>query len=138
MVMPVPDITMIPGGLRVGMVVSIRATRPSKYDRFSISFANGQDETSDIALQMNVRDDDEVTFNSRQGQVWGNEEVKKNTTLKSGKVFNIMFKVEKNNYQVFANGTRFFEYEHKIPLDEVNLMRVEDDIAIQELSILGN
>ncbi|XP_073497774.1 galectin-4-like [Phyllobates terribilis] len=137
---PIPYTTMIAGGLRVGMVVTIQATLPSKYNRFTINFACGQEETSDIALHQNARYDgrDRVVFNSKQGEVWGNEDLKKEMPFKSGKVFFIMFEITRNNYQVFANGAPFFEFAHRISLDRVNWIQVSGDIVVQELAIIGS
>ncbi|KAM4020569.1 galectin-4-like [Anomaloglossus baeobatrachus] len=137
---PVPYCTMIAGGLRVGMVVTVQATLPSKYNRFAINFACGQEDTSDIALHMNARYDgrDRVVFNTKQCENWGTEEMKKEMPFKSGKVFFIMFEVTKNNYQVSANGAPFFEYGHQIPVDRVTYFQVTGDITIQELAIVGN
>ncbi|XP_069602651.1 galectin-4-like [Ranitomeya imitator] len=137
---PIPYTTVIAGGLRVGMVVTVQATLPSKYNRFTINFACGQEETSDIALHMNARYDgrDRVVFNSKQGEVWDKEEMKKEMPFKSGKAFLIMFEITKSNYQVFANGAPFFEFGHRIPLDRVFWLQVSGDITVQELTIIGN
>ncbi|XP_075690581.1 galectin-4-like [Rhinoderma darwinii] len=137
---PVPYTTIIAGGLRVGMVVCVQATLPNKYNRFGINFATGQEETSDIAFHFNARYDgrDRVVFNSKQSEVWGDEEMKREMPFKSGKVFFIMFEVTRNNYQVFANGAPFYEFGHRIPLERVNWLQVNGDIAVQELSIIGN
>lgn len=137
---PVPYTTIIAGGLRVGMVVCVQATLPKKYNRFAINFAAGQEERSDVAFHMNARYDgrDRVVFNSKQGEVWGDEEMKKEMPFNSGKVFFIMFEVTRNNYQVFANGAPFYEFAHRIPLERVNWLQVTGDISIQELAIVGN
>ncbi|XP_073497773.1 galectin-4-like isoform X2 [Phyllobates terribilis] len=95
---PVLYTTVIAGGLRVGMYVVVKAMLPSTHNKFSIHFATGPEKTSGIALQMNAPYDgpDKVGFNSRHGEAWGTEEIKKEMPFKSGKVFNIMIEVTKN------------------------------------------
>ncbi|XP_040262434.1 galectin-4-like [Bufo bufo] len=137
---PIPFTSIIAGGLRPGMIVCVQATLPSKYNRFAVNLAAGQDEPSDIGFHMSARYDgrDRVVFNSKQGDVWGEEEIKRDMPFKSGKVFFIMIEVTRNNYQVFANGESFYEFGYKIPLERVNWLRVSGDITVQELSIVGS
>ncbi|XP_071979640.1 galectin-4-like [Engystomops pustulosus] len=137
---PIPFTTIIAGGLRVGMAVYVQATLPKNYNRFAINLAAGQEDSADIALHVNARYDgrDRCVFNSRQGDVWGDEEMKREMPFKSGKVFAIMIEVTRNNFQIFANGAPFFEFAHRMPLDRVNWLQVKGDITVQELSIIGN
>ncbi|XP_044162613.1 galectin-4-like [Bufo gargarizans] len=137
---PIPFTSIIAGGLRPGMIVCVQATLPSKYNRFVVNLSAGQDEHSDKGFHMSARYDgrDRVVFNSKQGDVWGEEEMKRDMPFKSGKVFFIMIEVTHNNYQVFANGESFYEFGHKIPLERVNWLQVSGDITVQELSIVGS
>ncbi|XP_069800156.1 galectin-7 [Dendropsophus ebraccatus] len=137
---PVPYTTKIPGGLRVGMVVCVQAKLPSNYNRWAINFATGQEESSDVAFHLNARYDGPecVVFNSKEDEVWGEEEMKEDVPFKSGKVFVVMFEITENIYQVFVNGAPFYEFGHRIPLESVQWLQVVGDITIQELSILGN
>ncbi|KAM3910582.1 galectin-4-like [Leptodactylus fuscus] len=137
---PIPYCTVIAGGLRVGMVVCVQATLPSNYNRFAINFTTGQEDTSDTAFHMNVRYDgrDRCVFNTKEGGVWGAEEMKRDVPFKSGKIFMIMYEVTCNNYQVFANGAPYYEYGHRIPLAQVNTLQVAGDICVQHLSIVSN
>ncbi|KAG8552754.1 hypothetical protein GDO81_003036, partial [Engystomops pustulosus] len=98
---PIPFTTIIAGGLRVGMAVYVQATLPKNYNRFAINLAAGQEDSADIALHVNARYDgrDRCVFNSRQGDVWGDEEMKREMPFKSGKVFAIMIEVTRNNFQ---------------------------------------
>ncbi|XP_056394508.1 galectin-4-like isoform X2 [Hyla sarda] len=131
---------MIAGGLRVGMVVCVQAKLPSDYNRWAINFATGQENSADIAFHLNARYDgrDRVVFNSRQGDVWGEEEMKREMPFKSGKVFMVTFEVTRNNFQVFANGAPFYEFAHRIPLDRVGWLQLVGDIQVEELSIIGS
>ncbi|XP_063793998.1 galectin-6-like [Pseudophryne corroboree] len=136
---PIPYTTLIAGGLRQGMAVCIQALTNSKSNRFTVNFATGDDEGSDIALHMNARYDgrDRVVFNSRQGGTWGDEELKKEMPFKVGKPFVILFEITRNNYLVSASGERFYEFAHRIPLENVLWLQVTGDVEVQSLNILG-
>ncbi|KAM5146207.1 galectin-4-like [Mantella aurantiaca] len=137
---PIPYTTMIAGGLRVGMGVSIQATLPRDYNRFTINLTTCEGDDSDIALHMQARYDgrDRCIFNSRTNGQWQEEEMKKDMPFKSGKVFVILFEVTRNNYLISANGERFYEFGHRIPLEQVRWLSLSGDIVVQHLSILGS
>ncbi|XP_053329950.1 galectin-4-like [Spea bombifrons] len=137
---PVPYTTMIAGGLRVGMAVFIQAVVPSKHNRFTVNLSTGQYEGSDIALHLNARYDgrDRVVFNSLQGGAWGDEEMKREMPFKPGKVFQLLFEVTRNNYQVSVNCAPFYEFGHRIPLERVQWLQVSGDITLQSLCIIGS
>lgn len=122
------------------MAVFIQATLPKDYKRFTVNFSTAEGEEADIAFHMNARYDgrDRVIFNSRQSGQWQDEELKKDMPFKAGKVFSMVFEITQNNYLVAANGDRFFEFGHRIPLDQVRWVSVSGDIIVQHLAILGS
>ncbi|CAI9553080.1 unnamed protein product [Staurois parvus] len=63
--------------------------------------------------------------------------MKKDMPFKAGKVFSIMFEITPNNYLIAANGDRFYEFGHRIPVDQVRWLSVSGDIIVQHLAILG-
>ncbi|XP_068106696.1 galectin-4-like [Hyperolius riggenbachi] len=136
---PIPFTTMIAGGLRVGMGVSIQATLPKNYNRFAVNFTTAEGEESDCALHMNARYDgrDRVVFNTRRCGKWDEEEMKKDMPFKAGKPFIIQFEITRNNFLISSTGERFYEFGHRIPIEHVMWMSVTGDILVQELSILG-
>ncbi|KAM8953671.1 galectin-4-like [Pelodytes ibericus] len=137
---PVPFATVIAGNLRPGMAVFIQATVPSKHNRFTINLASGQYEGSDIALHINARYDgrDRVVFNSFQGGKWEEEEMKREMPFKPGKAFSAAICVTQSNYQISVNGSHFYEFGHRIPLERVQWLQVSGDITVAFLCILGN
>ncbi|KAG8448873.1 hypothetical protein GDO86_015808 [Hymenochirus boettgeri] len=137
---PVPYTTAIAGGLRVGMAVVIQAVAPSTSNRFAVNFSCGQYEGSDIAFHLNARYDgrDRCVFNSFQAGSWETEEMKREMPFKLGKVFLLTYEVTQNNYQVSVNGTPFYEFPHRIPLQRVQWLQVAGDITLQALSIIAN
>lgn len=137
---PIPYTTMIAGGQRPGMCFFIQATLPRDYNRFAVNFKTAEGEDSDVPFHMNARYDgrDRVVFNSRVNGQWQEEEMKRDMPFKSGKVFTIIFEITPNNYLVAANGERFYEFGHRIPLEQVRWLSVTGDIVVQHLAILGN
>lgn len=121
------------------MGVFIQATLPRDYNRFSVNFTTLEGDDSDIAFHISARYDgrDRCVFNSRQGGQWQEEEIKKDMPFKSGKVFTMMFEITRNNYLLAANGERFYEYAHRIPLEQVRWLTVSGDIMVQHLAIIG-
>ncbi|XP_018432403.1 PREDICTED: galectin-4-like [Nanorana parkeri] len=136
---PIPYTTMIAGGLRPCMGVFIQATLPHDYKRFSVNFTTLEGDDSDIAFHVSARYDgrDRCVFNSRQSGQWQEEEIKKDMPFKAGKVFTMMFEITRNNYLLAANGERFYEYGHRIPLEQVRWLSVSGDIIVQHLAIIG-
>ncbi|KAM4697097.1 galectin-4-like [Rhinophrynus dorsalis] len=137
---PIPYTTTIAGGLRVGMVVFIQAVVPSHHNRFTVNFSTGQYEGSDIAFHLNARYDgrDRVVFNSYQDGMWKDEEMKREMPFKPGKVFQLDFLITRNNYQVTVNGSPFYEFGHRIPLERVQWLQVSGDITVQALCIIAS
>ncbi|KAM9323938.1 galectin-4 [Gastrophryne carolinensis] len=136
---PIPFTTTIAGGLRPSMGVTILATLEKSHNRFTVNLMTGETEASDIAMQMCARYDgaDRVIFNTKRNGAWEKEEVKKQMPFKSGKQFIILFELTSNNYLVFVNGERFYEYEHRVSTDQVKWINVSGDIVVHALDILG-
>ncbi|XP_063287302.1 galectin-4-like [Pelobates fuscus] len=137
---PVPYTTMIAGGLREGMAIFIQGALPSHHNRFTINLSTGQYEGSDIAFHLNARYDgrDRVVFNSYQGGEWKEEEMKREMPFKSGKVFQLVYQITRNNYQVSVNCAPFYEFAHRIPMERVQWLQVSGDITLQYLCIIGS
>ncbi|OCT66316.1 galectin-4 [Xenopus laevis] len=137
---PVPYTTAIAGGLRVGMAVVIQAVAPSSSNRFVVNFSTGQYDGSDIGFHLNARYDgrDRVVFNSFQCGAWEKEEMKRDMPFKLGKVFLLVCEITQKNYQVTVNGSPFYEFGHRIPLERIHWLQVSGDVTIQALCIIGN
>ncbi|XP_075690576.1 galectin-4 [Rhinoderma darwinii] len=128
------------GGLRSGMSVYLQGMIPQHVNRFCVNFACGQHDGADIALHFNPRFDgkNRVVFNTFQGRTWGGEEKKKDLfPFHKGKQFEIVFHCNPASFQVNINGTHFFEYRHRIPLERVECVHVDGDVSIRSLSIVG-
>ncbi|XP_021062783.1 galectin-4 isoform X2 [Mus pahari] len=129
----------IPGGLSVGMSVYIQGTAKENMRRFHVNFAVGQDEGADIAFHFNPRFDgwDKVVFNTMQSGQWGKEEKKKSMPFHKGKHFELVFMVMPEHYKVVVNGSSFYEYGHRLPVQMVTHLQVDGDLELQSINFLG-
>ncbi|XP_036602210.1 galectin-4 [Trichosurus vulpecula] len=126
----------IPGGLRPGMSIYIQGVASNHMKRFHVNFALPG---GDIAFHFNPRFDgwDKVVFNSKQGGRWGSEEKKRSMPFRKGEHFELVFLVTDQHYKVTVNGSPFYEYVHRIPLQTVTHLQVEGDLELQSINFLG-
>ncbi|XP_037374044.1 galectin-4 [Talpa occidentalis] len=130
---------IIPGGLRAGMSVYIQGEADDHMKRFSVNFTTGQDPEADIAFHFNPRFDgwDKVVFNTKQGGKWGSEEKKRSMPFKKGASFEMVFMIFQEHYKVVVNGSPFYEYGHRIPLQLVTHLHVDGDLSLYSINFLG-
>ncbi|XP_075464397.1 galectin-4-like isoform X2 [Ascaphus truei] len=136
----IPFTSPFHGGLRQGMSVYIQGTIPRHISKFNVNFLCGQYDGADVAFHFNPRFDgkDRVIFNSFLGGSWMKEEKKKDSfPFKKGKPFELVFIVNSSCFQVNINGSPFHEYCHRIPVQRVESLKVEGDVIIQSLNIIG-
>ncbi|XP_048185820.1 galectin-4 isoform X3 [Perognathus longimembris pacificus] len=129
----------IPGGLSAGMSVYIQGVAKQNMKRFHVNFLVGQDPEADIAFHFNPRFDgwDKVVFNTKQGGKWGAEEKKRSMPFSKGNHFELVFMVLDEHYKVVVNGTPFYEYGHRLPLQMVTHLQVDGDLELQSINFLG-
>ncbi|XP_053461391.1 galectin-4 isoform X1 [Nycticebus coucang] len=129
----------IPGGLSVGMSVYIQGVASEHMKRFFVNFLVGQDPGADIAFHFNPRFDgwDKVVFNTMQGGKWGSEERKRSMPFHKGAAFELVFMVMAEHYKVVVNGTPFYEYGHRLPLQMVTHLQVDGDLQLQSINFIG-
>ncbi|XP_008072575.1 galectin-4 [Carlito syrichta] len=129
----------IPGGLSVGMSIYIQGVASEHMKRFFVNFVVGQDPGSDIALHFNPRFDgwDKVVLNTLQGGKWGSEEKKRSMPFRKGAAFELVFMVLAEHYKVVVNGSPFYEYGHRLPLQMVTHLQVDGDLELQSINFIG-
>nr|NP_034837.2 galectin-6 [Mus musculus]AAC27244.1 galectin-6 [Mus musculus] len=128
----------IPGGLSVGMSFYIQGTAKENMRRFHVNFAVGQDDGADVAFHFNPRFDgwDKVVFNTKQSGRWGKEE-EKSMPFQKGKHFELVFMVMPEHYKVVVNGSPFYEYGHRLPVQMVTHLQVDGDLELQSINFFG-
>ncbi|XP_075042937.1 galectin-4-like [Mixophyes fleayi] len=136
----IPYRSPIYGGLRPGMSVYIQGSVPQRVNRFCVNFSCGQYDGTDIAFHFNPRFDgkNNVVFNTFQSGSWGNEEKRKDGfPFNKGVHFELVFMVNPGGYQVNVNGSHFYEYRHRIPLQRVECIHVDGDVNINSVTVVG-
>ncbi|XP_004441552.1 PREDICTED: galectin-4 [Ceratotherium simum simum] len=129
----------IPGGLSVGMSVYIQGVPSEHMRRFFVNFMVGQSPESDVAFHFNPRFDglDKVVFNAKQGGQWGREEKKREMPFHKGAPFELVFMVQAEHYKVVVNGSPFYEFRHRLPLQMVTHLQVDGDVQLQSINFIG-
>ncbi|XP_040298790.1 galectin-4-like [Bufo bufo] len=136
----IPFRNPIYGGVRPGMSVYIQGSIPHHANGFCVNFACGLYEGADIAFHFNPRfqGKDKVVFNSFDSGSWRGEEKKKDGfPFHKGGYFELVFFINPGSYQVNVNGSYFYEFSHRIPLERVESVHVDGDVIIQSLSVVG-
>ncbi|KAM9039837.1 galectin-4 [Sarcophilus harrisii] len=129
----------IPGGLRSGMSVYIQGVPSDHMKRFCVNFAVGDSPGCDVAFHFNPRFDgwDKVVFNTKQGGHWGSEERKRSMPFKKGAPFEMVIMVMDEHYKVVVNGSPFYEYGHRLPIQMVTHLQVDGDLQLYSINFLG-
>ncbi|XP_072495847.1 galectin-9B-like [Notamacropus eugenii] len=120
-----PDIPVsgpAPGIIQYGQAIIVNGSvLRSGGDSFSVDFQNGTD-GSNIPFSLTARFIKEscVVFNTKQNGSWGTEEKKMEQPFQRGEPFQIQFQVHSTAFKVIVNGTYFYEYQHRVPFDQVD------------------
>ncbi|XP_049643436.1 galectin-4-like [Suncus etruscus] len=127
-----------PGGLKVGMAIYIEGVPNKDTKRFLVNFALGPEPEADIAFHINPHIDsgDKVVFNSRQSGQWGKEQVKNSLPFKEGERFELLVMVLQEHYKVTVNGNPFYEFVHRMPLQDVTHLHVHGDLTLQSINFI--
>jgi len=127
------------GGLRSGMSLYFQGRVESHTNRFFVNLQCGESEDSDIALHFNPRFDgwDKVVFNSRQHGDWDDEEHTRDMPFVLGEGFELVIMVTHEGYQFKVNGHEFYSIGHRIAPERVSFIRIDGDVAITTINIIG-
>ncbi|XP_036441347.1 galectin-4-like isoform X5 [Colossoma macropomum] len=135
----IPYVGPINGGLRAGMSVYIQGKIHHHINRFHVNLQCGEFDGCDIALHLNPRFDhrDKVIFNTFQNGSWEGEEKVKHMPFRKGEHFELIIVVNTEGYQVTVNGTDFYLFQHRLPLERVCALEIGGDVAIDTINIIG-
>ncbi|XP_039219416.1 uncharacterized protein LOC120317141 isoform X1 [Crotalus tigris] len=131
----------LPGGLHPGMSVYMQGLVPEDSNRtwvnFQVDFACGQHNGADVPLHFRSHINAEtVGLNTFQAGRWRKEDTHTHPFQK-GEHFEVIFMVNDFGYQVLANGTFFCNYRHRIPPQNVQVIRIDGDLELQSLTVIG-
>ncbi|KAM9113708.1 galectin-6-like [Pangshura tecta] len=128
----------VAGGFLIGMLVNIRGSVPKDSKRFDVNFLCGGDRKNEIAFHFNPRfegDGDKVVFNNLLNKAWGQAEESSTNPFRKGKSFLLQFLITKNGYQVIVDNKPFYEYSHRIPIEQVKILQVAWTVELQQIEI---
>ncbi|KAJ8368689.1 hypothetical protein SKAU_G00087170 [Synaphobranchus kaupii] len=124
----------IDGGLRKGMSLYFQGTIPQDITSFHINLEGG----GDVIFHFNPRFSPEemIVFNTNQNG-WQTEERVHEMPFHKGKSFQLVFIVTSEGYKLNVNGSQIHMYKHRIPLEKVRSLRIQGDIMMETVSIIG-
>ncbi|XP_016119341.1 32 kDa beta-galactoside-binding lectin-like, partial [Sinocyclocheilus grahami] len=131
---PTTTITSIKGGLQEGKRVIIIGRSLPDANRLHVNLQCGSDSDADIALHINPRyenDSAHVMYNTYKNGTWGSEQSTPDSPFFKDKLFAIEILVTKEAYKISANGKHLKDYEHHIPITQVNTISVDQNIELE-------
>lgn len=131
----IPYNVQIPGGLTNGKTVHIGGHVPHHANRFEINFKSH----SGTALVINPRfDQNSMVRNTCIHGNWGGEELDGGNRLQKGQNFQMDIRAEHGHYSVSINGHHAFNYNHRLPMHEVNTFEITGDVQVHQISWSGD
>ncbi|XP_016416445.1 galectin-9-like isoform X1 [Sinocyclocheilus rhinocerous] len=131
---PTTAITSIKGGLQEGKRVIIIGRILPDANRLHVNLQCGSDSDADIALHINPRyenDSAHVMYSTYKNGTWGSEQSTPDSPFVKDKLFAIEILVTKEVYKISANGKHLKDYEHHIPIIQVNTISVDQNIELE-------
>ncbi|XP_016278087.1 galectin-10-like [Monodelphis domestica] len=120
----------LPIGCKVKIVGKLSASAAS----FQVEFYSGTTEDSNIAFRFLVIPDGYVTMNSYEEGEWKQEEQLRFMPFSKGQPFDLQFVMMPDKYQVIVNGKPSFQFEHRLPLQTVQMFGIEGDVKLYEVT----
>ena len=137
---PLPFHQKFSEGLRNGFMIYISGRLHQSPDRFSIDLLSTTLSHNDIAFHLNIRvRDSMVVRNCYQSGKWGEEERQiPHFPFYAGVNFDLIIRVETNQYLIAVNGQHFLQFKHRIPHNFVNGMNINGDVVITSIRFSNN
>jgi len=116
----------------VGYGTQIHVYGTATGDRFEINLTNSR---GDIVLHVNPRvNDRQLILNSAPAGNWGGEE-RKPLTISHGEEFKIIIMVTEQSFKIAVNNEHTADYNHRIPLNQAELVTVKGDVTLTNVVI---
>ncbi|XP_059389779.1 galectin-9-like [Carassius carassius] len=131
---PTITVTSIEGGLQEGKSVIIIGRILPDSNRLHVNLQCGSDSEADVALHINphYKDGSEhIVYNTYQNRSWGSGQSTPDSPIVKDKLFAIEILVTKEAYKISANGKHVMDYEHRIPITQVNTISVDQDNKLE-------
>ncbi|XP_069804482.1 galectin-4-like [Dendropsophus ebraccatus] len=103
---------------------------PNEADKFHVNLVDSK--TKNIHLHVNPRFlEGEMVRNTLTDDTWGAEEKETPTMpLQPGQNFMMLIRNEGSSYGVYINGTKAFDYTHRLSFGDVDMIEVGGDVAV--------
>ncbi|XP_043114917.1 galectin-6-like [Puntigrus tetrazona] len=128
------QVTSIEGGLQEGKSIIIVGRIVPDANRSHVILQCGSDSKADIALCINPRYEKgsaRVMYNTYKNGAWGSERSTPESPIVKDKPFVIEILVTKEAYKISINGKHLMDYEHRIPVIQVNTISVDQNIKLE-------
>ncbi|KAJ8368700.1 hypothetical protein SKAU_G00087280 [Synaphobranchus kaupii] len=128
--------TPIPGSLETETTLTFQGSIPDEITSFSINLQCGETDGCDTAFHFSPQfKTSDVVFNTFQNGSWGTEERVDKMPFSKGEKFEIVYIITSEGYQVNVNGTAFYMFKHRIPLEQVKALQIAGDVIIKIATI---
>ncbi|KAI2644616.1 Galectin-5 [Labeo rohita] len=126
--MDVPYKSFIPGGLKVGSVITVQGFILPQPFRCDINLQH----RFGIAFHYNPRFDQNVVVrNTYEGGAWGKDELSEPMPFKAGQMMTITIICGPHQYEVFVNGEKAHTYKHRFTdLKEIDVLDIRGDVQL--------
>ncbi|KAF7286096.1 hypothetical protein GWI33_007745 [Rhynchophorus ferrugineus] len=130
-------LTSIPVSLKSGFSIRIQGCADIEGDRFDINLQSGsQTDCPTIPFHFSVRfEEGTIVRNSRRHLGWEDELTDGPLLIGKGQLFDILIKVEPDEYIIEVDGQYFCEFPHRIPVGTVNHIQVSGDVQVNRITI---
>ncbi|KAJ8368699.1 hypothetical protein SKAU_G00087270 [Synaphobranchus kaupii] len=124
------EVTTVPGTLKTGMSMSFQGAIPDEITSFSIDLQYGDTDGCDSAFHFSPQ------FEPSQNGSWETEERVDKMPFSKGEKFDLVYIITSEGYQVNVNGTEFYLFKHRIPVEQVRALQIAGDVSIQTTHII--
>lgn len=124
----------IPHGVKPGKQIFVSGHLHPHTDNFSFNLVTN---TGSIAFCVNPRFSQNCIVRNTERGGWGPEERGGPVPFQRGSHFEIIISVEEHCYRVAINGHHAFDYNHRIPYQEVTRFRIVGEFTVYKIIYSG-
>ncbi|KAF7689440.1 verrucotoxin subunit beta-like [Silurus meridionalis] len=129
----IPYTYAISGGLRPGMAFYVQGVVSGQ--TFIINFLKNEDE---VAFHIKHELNNLTWCDSLRNGRWEKQEHTSEYKLSEGSAFDIFIVIKTEGYEVYLNGKRCFLFKHRMPLEEVNALKIIQNVIINTVGSVKN
>ncbi|XP_030751954.1 galectin-4-like [Sitophilus oryzae] len=128
-------ISPIPGGMRAGLVITIKGEVLPGAKRFRVDLQTGKSRDGDIQFHSGIRlDEGVIVRNNRSNDVWHAEDRYGTLNIHQGRAFWIEISVEVDKYVMYIDGKFFCIFPHRMSMSQVTHLSVYGDCLVESVT----